>query len=176
MAQQTWNVDTSHSQLHFSVRHMMIAKVRGSFTKWSGAITLDDDLAKSSVQVTAEIAGIDTADEKRNGHLKSPDFFDAEKFPKLTFNSKRVEGSGDRFKVVGDLVMHGVTKEVTLDVQREGAGKDPWGNERQAFSAKTHLNRNDFGLKWNQALETGGVLVGEKVEIEAEISAVKAKQ
>jgi polyisoprenoid-binding protein YceI len=125
--------------------------------------------------VSADVASIDTREEKRDGHLKSPDFFDAEKFPKLTFASKRVEGQGDRFKVVGDLTLHGVTKEVTLDITSEGSGKDPWGNERRAFSAHGHLNRSDFGLKWNQALETGGVLVGEKVDIEAEISAIKAK-
>jgi polyisoprenoid-binding protein YceI len=175
MAKQTWNIDPSHSGLHFSVRHMMIAKVRGAFTQWGGQITLDDDLTQSSVQVSAEVASINTADEKRDGHLKSPDFFDAAKFPKMTFASKRVEGKGDQFKVVGDLSLHGVTHEVTLEVHREGAGKDPWGNERQAFSVKGHLNRYDFDLKWNQALETGGVLVGEKVEVESEISAVKAK-
>jgi polyisoprenoid-binding protein YceI len=175
MAKQTWNVDTSHSGLHFSVRHMMIAKVRGSFNQWSGVITLDDDFAKSSVQMSAEVKSIDTGEAKRDGHLVSPDFFDAEKFPKLTFTSKRVEGKGGSFKVAGDLTLHGVTKEVTLEVSSEGSGKDPWGNERQGFSARGHIQRSDFGLKWNQALETGGVLVGEKVDIEVEISAVKAK-
>jgi polyisoprenoid-binding protein YceI len=176
MATQTWNVDPTHSSLNFSVRHLMIAKVRGSFTGWSASATIDDaDLSKSRAEAKVQVGSIDTSEAKRDGHLKSADFFDAEKFPEITFTSKRVDGKGDTFKLVGDLAMHGVTKEIVLEVTREGTGKDPWGNERQGFSARTHLNRSDFGLTWNQALEAGGVLVGEKVEIEVEISAVKAK-
>ncbi|MBS2030457.1 MAG: YceI family protein [Deltaproteobacteria bacterium] len=176
MSTQTWNIDPSHSGVNFSVRHMMIAKVRGSFGAFSGAITVDDDDAsKSLVKAEIDVASINTHEPKRDGHLKSPDFFDVEKFPKLTFVSKRVEGKGDSFKLVGDLTLHGVTKEVTLDVSREGGGKDPWGNQRLAFTARGSLNRTDYGLKWNQALEAGGVLVGEKVDIDLEVSAVLAK-
>jgi polyisoprenoid-binding protein YceI len=176
MATQTWNIDTAHSGVHFSVRHMVIAKVRGSFTKWSGTIVLDDaDFARSSLEAKIDASSIDTAEEKRDGHLKSPDFFDVAKFPEITFKSKRIEGTPEKFKVVGDLSLHGVTKEVVLEAERNGTGKDPWGNERQGFSAHTSIHRGDFGLKWNQALETGGVLVGEKIDIELEVSAVKAK-
>jgi len=172
----TWNIDTSHSSIHFSVRHMMIAKVRGAFNAWSGSIAFDDaNVSASKIQGEIDVASIDTAEPKRDGHLKSPDFFDAEKFPKITFASKKLEGSADKFKVVGDLTLHGVTKEVSFDVAREGAGKDPWGNQRVAFSARGSLNRTDFGLKWNQALEAGGVLVGEKVDFEIEISAIQGK-
>jgi polyisoprenoid-binding protein YceI len=175
MTTQTWNVDPSHSSVHFSVRHMVIAKVRGAFGKFSGSLTLDDaDLSKAKLAAKVEVSSIDTSEEKRDGHLKSADFFDVAKFPEMTFASKRVEGQGERFKVVGDLTLHGVTRELSLDVERNGAGKDPWGNERVGFSAKGQLNRTDFGLKWNQALEAGGVLVGEKVDLEIEVSAVKA--
>ena len=176
MATQTWNVDTSHSGIHFSVRHMMIAKVRGTFTAWSGSIALDDaDISKSVIKGDIEVGSIDTSEPKRDGHLKSPDFFDAATFPKITFESTKISGDSGHFKVAGNFTLHGVTKELTLDVTHEGGGKDPWGNERQAFTAKGSLNRTDFGLKWNQALEAGGVLVGEKVEIEVEVSAIKAK-
>jgi polyisoprenoid-binding protein YceI len=176
MAAHTWNADIAHSSLQFSVRHMMISKVRGRFTDWSASLTLDDaDLSKSSTRVSVKVGAIDTSEAKRDGHLKSPDFFDAERLPEATFISRRVEGEGDRFKVVGDLALHGVTRELVLEVERTGSGKDPWGNERQGFSAKTHFNRGDFGLKWNQALDAGGVLVGEKVELEIELSCVKAK-
>jgi len=176
MATQIWNADTSHSGVHFSVRHMVIAKVRGSFNAWTGSIALDDsDITKSRVTAEIDVASIDTSEPKRDGHLKSPDFFDVEKFPKMTFASTKISGDSGHFKVTGDLTLHGVTKEVTLEVTHEGGGKDPWGNERQAFSAKGSLNRVDFGLKWNQALEAGGVLVGEKVELEIEVSAIKGK-
>lgn len=175
MTTQTWNIDPAHSSVHFSVRHMVIAKVRGSFGKFSGNLTLDGaDLAQARLTAKVDVASIDTAEEKRDAHLKSADFFDVARFPEMTFTSTRVEGQGERFKVVGDLSLHGVTKPVTLEVERNGAGKDPWGNERVGFSAKGALNRTDYGLKWNQALEAGGVLVGEKVEIEIEVSAVKA--
>lgn len=175
MATQSYNVDTSHSSVGFSVRHMMIAKVHGRFSKWSATIALDDaDFSRSKVEAVIQTASIDTNEPKRDEHLRSADFFDAAQFPELRFTSKKVVGSGEHFKVVGELSLHGVTREVTLDVERTGAGKDPWGNLREGFSAKTSINRTEFGLKWNQALETGGILVGEKVEIELELSAVKA--
>jgi len=176
MSTQTWNIDPSHSGVSFSVRHMMIAKVRGSFGAFSGTISVDtDDFTKSSAKAEIDVTSINTHEPKRDGHLKSPDFFDVEKFPKLTFTSKRIEGKGERFKVLGDITLHGVTKEIALEVTNEGGGKDPWGNQRLAFTAHGSLNRVDFGLKWNQALEAGGVLVGEKVEIDLELSAVLAK-
>lgn len=176
MAQQTWNVDTSHSSVGFTVRHMVITKVRGQFKTWSATLSVDEaNLADSKVQVEIDVGSIDTREEKRDAHLRSPDFFDAEKFPKMIFTSKKVVGQGDRFQVVGDLTLHGVTREVTLDVTREGTGKDPWGNERVGFSATGALNRSDFGLQWNQALETGGVLVSEKVELSIDLSTIKPK-
>jgi polyisoprenoid-binding protein YceI len=175
MSSATWTIDTSHSTVHFVARHMVIAKVRGGFKSFSGAIELDEaDMTKSTVAVSIDAASIDTAEEKRDGHLKSADFFDVEKFPTLTFKSKSIAKSGDGYKVVGDLTMHGVTKEVVLDAAFEGKGKDPWGNERVAFAAKASVNREDFGLKWNQVLEAGGVLVSNKIDIELEVEAIKA--
>ncbi len=172
-----YTIDTSHSDISFSVRHMVFAKVRGHFGKWSATLAFDAAApGKSSVEVSIDVASIDTREAQRDGHLKSADFFDAEKFPKITFKSKQVEAAGaGHYKVAGDLTMHGVTKGVTLDVEETGRGKDPWGNSRVGFVAKGSLVRADYGLKWNQALETGGVLVGEKVEIEIEVEAVEAK-
>ncbi len=175
MAAQTWNIDPSHSHIQFAVRHMVISKVRGRFNKFSGSLSFDPAAPQSgSVQATIEVDSIDTTDEKRDGHLKSPDFFDAAKFSTLTFKSTGITGSGSDLKVTGDLTIHGVTKSVTLDVESLGGGKDPWGGERQGFSAKTTINRQEFGLTWSQTLETGGLLVGDKIEIELDIEAVKA--
>ncbi|QDE69346.1 MULTISPECIES: YceI family protein [Myxococcus] len=177
MATTTWNIDTTHSGIHFSVRHMVIAKVRGSFRKYSGAVSLDEqDVTKSSVAVTIETASIDSGVEQRDNHLRSPDFFDVEKFPSITFKSTKVEkASGNGLKVTGNLTIRDVTREVVLDAEQLGVGKDPWGNVKAAFEAKTSVDRRDFGLTWNQALETGGVLVGEKIEIAIEVQAVKAQ-
>lgn len=177
MATRTWNIDTSHSAIRFTVRHLVIAKVHGVFGKFSGSFQLDpDDLSKSSVKVEIDAASIDTKEEKRDAHLRSADFLDADNFKTLTFVSKKVEGSGGKVtKVIGDLTIRGTTKEVTLDVEDLGHAKDPWGNEKAAFEAKTRINRTDFGLKWNAALETGGVLVGENVDIVLEIQAAPAK-
>jgi polyisoprenoid-binding protein YceI len=177
MATRTWNIDTSHSAVHFTVRHLVIAKVRGVFGTFSGQIQLDpDDLSKSSVKVEIDAASIDTKEEKRDAHLRSADFLDVENHPKLTFVSKRVEAAGGKIsKAIGDLTLHGVTKEVTLEIEDSGRAKDPWGNEKAAFEAKTRINRTDFGLKWNAALETGGVLVGEHVDISIDVEAVAAK-
>jgi len=168
-----WELDNAHSRITFTVRHMMFAKVRGSFNSWRAELGLGDDLSKSTVRVEIDAASIDTAEEKRDGHLRSADFFDAENHPKLTFVSKRVDQSKDGLKLFGDLTMRGVTKEVVLDVEEAGRGKDPWGQERVAFNAKTTVDRTQWGLKWNQALEAGGVLVSEKVEIAIDIQAVK---
>lgn len=176
MASAKYTIDSAHSSVAFSVRHMVVAKTRGRFTKFSGSFAFDpEDASKSHVDVAIDVSSIDTHEAQRDGHLKGADFFDAEKFKELTFKSKRVEGSGSDLRVTGDLTIKGVTHEVTLDVEYNGAGKDPWGNERAGFSAKTSINRKDYGLTWNQALETGGLLVGEKVEIEIDVEALKEK-
>jgi polyisoprenoid-binding protein YceI len=178
MATATWNIDTAHSTIQFTVRHMVIAKVRGSFRKYSGTVSLDEqDSTASSVSVLIDASSIDTNVEQRDNHLRSADFFDVEKFPAINFQSTKVEkSSGDGLRVTGNLTLHGVTREVVLEAEQLGIRKDPSGNATVAFEAKTSIDRRDFGLKWNQALETGGVLVGEKVEISLEIEAVKAQQ
>lgn len=175
MALTTWKIDPSHSAIAFSVRHMVVSKTRGRFTKWSGQLRFDpDDPAASSVEVDIEPGSVDTADADRDAHLRSADFFDVEKHPTASFRSTRVEDQGgDRYRVTGDLTVHGVTKPVVLDVTYEGSGKDPWGGERAGFSASASIDRKQFGLEWNKALETGGLLVGEKVELTLEIEAVK---
>lgn len=174
MATNRWDIDVGHSAVHFWVRHMVISKVHGRFARWSGAIELDpQDLSRSSVEVKIDAASIDTQVADRDAHLRSPDFLDVAKYPELTFRSRRVEKGGPGLRITGDLTLHGVTREVTLEAEFAGTGKDPWGNERAGFSAKTSLDRKDYGLMWNAALEAGGVLVGEKVEISIELEAVK---
>lgn len=164
----TWNIDPSHSEVGFWVRHLMVTKVRGQFKQWKGQMSIDGD-ALSTAKITAEVqvASIDTREEKRDAHLKSADFFDVTKFPVMTFASSRFEpAGGDRLKLTGALTIHGITREVTFDVVSMGKAKDPWGNQRWAFEGSTVLNRRDFGLTWNQALEAGGVLVGDEVHLE----------
>jgi polyisoprenoid-binding protein YceI len=173
MSAQNWNIDTAHSDIFFTVRHLVITKVRGRFGKWQGTLSLDEqDLSKSHVEVDIDAASIDTNEEKRDGHLRSPDFLDTEKFPKLTFKSTKIEAAGgDKLRVTGDLTIRDVTKSVTLDVEKLGKAKDPWGNTRIAFNGHVKIQREDFGAKWNQALETGGVLVGKDVDIDLELQA-----
>jgi polyisoprenoid-binding protein YceI len=175
MAQEKWNFDPVHSDIGFSVRHLMISKVRGHFQKWSGALLADEaGLADSKVEASIEAASIDTKEQQRDDHLRSPDFFDAANHPALTFQSTRVEkASEDEYKVTGNLTIRGVTKEVALTVEYLGRSKDPWGGLRMGFSAKTAIDRSDFGLKFNMPLEGGGVVVGDRVEIVLEIEAVK---
>jgi polyisoprenoid-binding protein YceI len=177
MAAETWQIDKAHSDIFFTVRHMVITKVRGRFLKWEGTLVLDEqDWSKSRVEVSIDAASINTSDEKRDGHLKSADFLDAEKFPKLTFKSTKVEkASGDKLKVTGDLTIRDVTKSVTLDVEVLGKAKDPWGNNKIAFNGKVAIQREEFGAKWNQALETGGLLVGKEVDIDLELQAIAPK-
>jgi polyisoprenoid-binding protein YceI len=172
----SWNIDAAHTEVGFEVKHLMISKVRGRFGAVSGTIQLDEeDLAASTVVAEIETASIDTRQEQRDAHLRSADFFDAERFPAITFRGSRVErGSGNRFDVVGDLTIRDVTREVVLAVEDEGRGKDPWGGDRAGFSARVTIDRRDFGLTWNQALEAGGVLVGNDIRISLEIQAVKA--
>lgn len=171
----TYNFDPTHSNIEFSVRHMVIAKVRGRFGAWSGKLHLDPDHPKTGkVEVKLEAASIDTGVTERDNHLKSADFFDVAKYPELRFESKKVEAAGKNgYRVHGNLTIRGVTQKVVLDVDYAGQAKDPWGNQRVAFSASTSINRRDFGLEWNQALEAGGVLVGERVDIELEVQAVE---
>jgi polyisoprenoid-binding protein YceI len=175
MSTNRWEIDSSHSGLYFSVRHLVIAKVRGSFTRWSGTVQVpDDDFSKATVALTIDASSIDTGVADRDQHLKSADFFDAAQYPEVRFVGRRVQPrAGADVDVVGDLTIKGITREVVLRVEQLGQAKDPWGNLRAAFSAKTSIDRRDFGLTWNQALETGGVVVGDRVEIEAEIQAVK---
>jgi polyisoprenoid-binding protein YceI len=176
MTTNKWNIDAAHSGINFSIRHLVVAKVRGRFGKYSGSLELDaQDLTRSVVEATIDASSIDTGTAQRDDHLRSADFFDVEKYPELRFRSKRIEKVGDdRYRVSGDLTIRDVTREVALDVEYGGQAKDPWGNERVGFVAKTAIERKDFGLTWNQALEAGGVLVGERVDIELEVQAVKA--
>jgi polyisoprenoid-binding protein YceI len=174
MRAERWEIDSAHSSVHFSVRHLVIAKVRGSFTRWSGKVQAPDgDFSKATVAVTIDASSIDTGVADRDAHLKSPDFFDVAQYPDLRFIGTRVQGSGAEIDVIGDLTIKGTTREVALRVEQHGQTKDPWGNVRAAFTAKTSIDRKDFGLTYNQVLETGGVMVGDRVEIEAEIEAVQ---
>ena len=175
MATSTWNIDASHSAIHFTVRHMVVSKTRGRFTKFGGQISFDPEkLSAASVQVTIEPASLDTADAQRDAHLRSGDFFDVEKHPAATFKSTRVQDlGGGKLRIAGDLTIRGVTKPVVLEGAYEGSAKDPWGGERAGFAASTTIDRREFGLEWNKALETGGLLVGEKVELTLEVEAVK---
>ena len=175
MATDRWEIDSSHSSVHFAVRHLVIAKVRGTFARWSGSVQVpDDDFSKATVDVTIDASSIDTGVDQRDAHLKSADFFDVAQFPELRFVARRVQPrSGSEIDVVGDLTIKGSTHEIALRVEQHGQTKDPWGNLRAAFTAKASIDRKDFGLTWNQVLETGGVMVGDRVEIEAEIEAVK---
>lgn len=175
MTTHAWNFDLTHSGIGFSVRHMVVSKVRGRFAKFDGRITLDDaDLTRSAIDVTIDASSIDTGVEQRDGHLRSADFFDVATFPTLRYLSRRIEKVGDGYRVTGDLTIRGVAREVALDVEYGGRARDPQGNERIGFVARTSLNRKDFGLHWNRALEAGGVLVGDRIEIDIDVEAVKA--
>lgn len=175
MANETWNVDPAHSAVNLVVRHMVISKVRGQFGRWNAKLSLDPaDLSRASVEVEIEAASIQTGVADRDAHLRSPDFLDVEKHPVLRYASRKVEVvSPGRLRVTGDLTIRGVTREVPLDVEVGGQAKDPWGNVRIGFAATTSLSRKDFGLTWNQALETGGVLVADRVDVEIELEAVR---
>ena len=171
-----WTIDSAHSFDGFKIKHMMISDVRGSFRDVQGTAVFDaNDLKQAKVNVEIAAASIDTGIKKRDDHLRSADFFDVEKYPTLTFTSKQVKNiSGDNFTLVGDLTIHGVTKEVELAVTGPTAEmKDPWGNTRRAAKATTEINRKDFGLTWNSVLEAGGVLVGDEVQIEIEVQFIK---
>lgn len=174
----TWTIDAVHTHVEVAVKHMMITTVRGRFPDVRGTITVDEENpGNSGVEVTIDAAGIDTRNEDRDAHLRSEDFLDAGKYPEITFRSTKIEGAhdqpGEPFRVVGDLTIRGETREVVLDATYEGTGEDPWGGTRAGFSASAEIDRRDFGLRWNQALETGGVLVANRVKIELEVQAVR---
>ncbi|HYK01187.1 MAG TPA: YceI family protein [Thermoanaerobaculia bacterium] len=174
----TWQIDAAHSSVEFAVKHMMFTTVRGRFKDVKGTIEADEQNPDAStVNVEIAAASIDTGSPDRDAHLRSADFLDVENHPTLTFRSKRVEGAmkkeGDTFRVTGDLTIRGTTMEVTLECQYEGTGKDPWGGTRAGARATARIDRRDWGLKWNQALETGGILVANEVRIEVEAQAVK---
>ena len=173
-----FQIDNSHSQVQFSVRHMMISKARGVFDKWSGSVNLNpEDPSKTTVDITIDTASINSKDAQRDGHLRSPDFFDAEKYPNITFKSTKVEVTGkETAKLYGDLTIRDVTKPVVLDVDFQGNAKSPWGTTNYGFSATTKINREDWGLNWNAALETGGWLVGKEVQIYIELELVQAAE
>ena len=176
-AVSTWNIDPAHSVAEFKVKHMMISNVKGQFAKVSGTLTLDEsELTNSRIDALIEAASIETRDAQRDAHLKSPDFFDVEKFPTLAFKSSRISLVRDgELAVDGDLTIRGLTRKVTFNVEGPTPpAKDPWGNTRVAVSATTKINRKDFGLTWNAALETGGILVGDEVTITLDIQFVKA--
>lgn len=173
----TWNIDPVHTTAEFKVRHMMITNVKGQFTGVTGVLTLDEqDVTKSHVETSIEAASINTREADRDTHLKSADFLDVEKFPTLTFASTRITRTGeDEVEVEGNLTIHGVTRKVLFAVEGPTPpGKDPWGNTRIGWTATTKINRKDFGLNWNAALETGGILVGDEVTLTLDVEAVKA--
>ena len=172
----TYAIDPSHSTVEFIARHMMITKVRGRFGAVQGTIVVPDGSDRpSEVDVTIDAKSIDTREEQRDAHLRSADFFDTENTPVIAFKSSHIEGTADDFKITGELSMHGVTREVTLNAEFEGRGTDPWGNSKAGYSAWGKVNRKDFGLNWNAALETGGVLVSDEIKIEINVQASLAK-
>jgi polyisoprenoid-binding protein YceI len=175
MSTERWQIDSSHSGIQFTVRHLVIAKVRGQFSRWTGALEVPGgDYGQGSLDVVIDASSIDTGVKDRDAHLRSADFFDVERYPEITFRSTAVTQTGaDRLRVDGALTIKGITREVALDVEVLGQAKDPWGNERAAFSATTAINRQEFGLTWNQVLETGGVMVGDRIEIAIDIEAVR---
>lgn len=168
---RTWQIDVAHSHVEFAVKHMMISTVKGRFAAFNGAVAYDaQNPGATTVDVSLDVASIDTRQEQRDAHLRSADFFDAEKWPTIRFVSRRVERKGDgEYRLIGGLTIREVTREVALDVVAEGNGKNPWGQEVVGFSAKGKIDRTDFGLTWNQALETGGILVGTEIRISIEL-------
>jgi polyisoprenoid-binding protein YceI len=173
-AADTWVVDESHTNVDFSVRHMMITNVRGAFTTFEGVLEYDPKkVTKTKIQGTIDVASVDTDDAKRDEHLRSADFFDVATHPKMTFESTKVVKDGDGYVAVGNLTLRGVTKEIRMPVEFSGPIKDPWGNDRIGFSASTTIDRQEFGVKWNKTLDAGGAVVGDKVRISIEGEAVK---
>lgn len=175
MSIERWQIDSSHSGIQFTVRHLVIAKVRGQFSRWTGVLeTPGSDFAQGSLDVVIDASSISTGVADRDTHLRSADFFDVERYPEITFKSTAVTRTdADRLRVAGALTIKGVTRDVALDVEVLGQAKDPWGHERAAFSATTAVDRREFGLTWNQVLEAGGVMVGDRIDITIDIEAVR---
>ncbi len=174
----TWAIDPAHSSIHFSVRHMMVSNVRGEFTQFSGAAILDhEDISRSSIQVTIDAASINTRDSQRDQHLRSADFLEVATYPTIEFRSTRIEATGEgQFRLTGDLAIRGVTRQVVLEAEADGVElKDPFGNIKRGASATTKLNRKDFGLQWNLALETGGIVVGDEVKVVIDLELTKQR-
>ncbi len=173
---EAYTIDPIHSTIEFAVRHLMVSKVRGRFNAFAGTIAADAGThLPQAVEVEIDVSSIDTREAQRDAHLKSADFLEVEKFPTISFASRRVEGTPEDFQLHGDLTIHGVTREVVLNGELEGHGADPWGGRRVGYSAKATISRKDFGLTWNQLLETGGVAVGDEVRIELNVEAVLQK-
>jgi polyisoprenoid-binding protein YceI len=174
-AASVWTIDPDHSEVGFAVKHLMVATVKGTFRRFSGQVTLDEnDVGKSVIAAEIDVTSIDTRQDQRDAHLRSPDFFDASNFPVMTFRSTKIEQLRHGYlRVVGDLTIRGTTREVVLDVEETGRGGDPWGNQRIGYNARTSIKRDDFGLTWNQALETGGVVVSSDVRITLDAELVK---
>jgi len=170
----TWNIDPVHSSVGFVARHLMVSKVRGRFNKFSGTLTIAEDPLKSKVEASADVASISTGDETRDGHLKSADFFDLEKYPTIDLVSTGIDKDGDDYVLHTNLTVNGVTKPVDFELEFEGVSPDPWGGTRAGFEAETEISRKDWGLEWNMVLETGGLVIGDKVKIEIDAQAVKA--
>ncbi len=169
----TWNLDPTHASITFESRHMMISKVRGSFGSAAGAIEVTEDPTDSTVQVTIDVASVESGTDDRDNHLRSPDFFDVENYPHMTFHGAGLKANGDAYRLSGELTIKDVSRPVTLDFEFTGGVMDPFGSERTAFSASTELDRDDWGLTWNMVLDTGGVLVGKKIKIFIDIEATK---
>jgi|HubBroStandDraft_1064217.scaffolds.fasta_scaffold03801_5 polyisoprenoid-binding protein YceI len=172
-----WDFDHAHSSIDFTVRHLLVSKVRGRFTKWTGTIDLDEqDFSRSRLDVAIDVASVDTHEPQRDAHLRSGDFFEVDKHPQMTFHSTRVEPRGqDRLTVTGELTLRGTTREVVLDVERSGVvAKDPWGKRRAGFTATTTIHRKDFGVSYNQVLDQGGLALSEDVAVTIEIEATTA--
>jgi polyisoprenoid-binding protein YceI len=172
LAPGTWVIDPSHSEVSFTVRHLMVSKVRGAFGRFSGIITTGDDHTQAGVEASIDLTSVDTRDEKRDAHLRSPDFFHVERHPEMTYRSTRIRPSGDRFIVEGELTLRGVTRPVELILEVNGVASDPWGGTRAGFSARGEINRRDFGLEFNIPLQGGGFVVGDNVSINLEVEAV----
>jgi polyisoprenoid-binding protein YceI len=170
----TWNVDASHSVVGFTARHLMISKVRGRFTDFSGVVTIAEDPLQSHVEATVDLGSVNTSDDQRDAHLKSADFFNVDTHPHMIFSSTSIKPDGDDYIMTGDLTVLGKTRSVDFELEFDGVEKDPWGGTRAGFSAETEISRKDWEMTWNVALETGGVLVGDKVKIELDVELVKA--
>lgn len=177
MVKTKWVIDPAHSNVDFSIRHMMIANVKGTFHDFSANVEADvTDLSSADIEFVVDLSSIDTRNKDRDAHLSSADFFDVEKFPTMTFRSTNIKKKDEgEYDVTGDLTIHGITKPETFSLTFEGQAKDPWGNEKAGFSVTGTVNRTDYGLTWNSALETGGVLVGDKVKVNLQIEASKAE-